>query len=51
MLGGNDYGRRHWVAEPKLDFNTPNGSTTALRCVTARAAQRERDPFRELLAP
>jgi hypothetical protein len=28
MLGGNDYGRRHWVAEPELDFNSCDGSTT-----------------------
>jgi hypothetical protein len=28
MLGGNDYGRWHWVAEPKLDFNASDGSTT-----------------------
>ena len=27
MLGGNDYGRWHWVAESKLDFNARDGST------------------------
>jgi hypothetical protein len=27
-LGGNDYGRWHWVAEPELDLNASDGSTT-----------------------
>jgi hypothetical protein len=28
MLGGNDYGRWHCLAEPELDLNTMDGSTT-----------------------
>jgi hypothetical protein len=27
MPGGNDYGRRHWVTEPELDFNSSDATT------------------------
>jgi hypothetical protein len=28
MPGGSDYGRWHFLAEPELDLNTTDGSTT-----------------------